>query len=93
VLGGQAVEVPDGGVQQLGVGGEADVLGHTVMSTVTRLRFWLRNAPLLCATLKLSANNNSSLPPSRFLRGDNQDERAASIRMRMRWGRADRGRA
>jgi hypothetical protein len=27
------------------------------------------------------------------LRGDNQDERAASIRMRMRQGRADEGRA
>ena len=27
------------------------------------------------------------------LRGDNQDERAASVRMRMRWGRAGRRRA
>jgi hypothetical protein len=46
--------------------GKLMFLGYTVVSTVTRLRFWLRNAPLLCATLKLSANNNSSLPPSRF---------------------------
>ena len=33
------------------------------------------------------------LPERYGLRGDNQDERAASIRMRMRRGRADGGRA
>ena len=40
--------------------------GCTVVSTVIRLRSLLRNAPAWCATLKLSANNSSSLSPSRL---------------------------
>ncbi|MCP1909845.1 hypothetical protein J2R96_002325 [Bradyrhizobium elkanii] len=32
----------------------------------TRLRSWLRNAPVSCATRKLSASNSSSLSPSRL---------------------------
>ena len=46
--------------------GKLMFLGCTVVSTVTRLRSWLRSAPLACATRKLSANSNSSLPPSRL---------------------------
>ena len=37
--------------------------GCTVVSTVTRLRSWLRNAPASCATRRLSASSNSSLSP------------------------------
>ena len=40
--------------------------GCTVVSTVTRLRSWLRNAPASCATRRLSASSNSSLSPSRL---------------------------
>src|SRR5450631_56659 len=69
MLVGQAVEALDGGVHQLVVGREADVLElhRGVVSTVTRLRSLLRSAPVLCATRKLSANSSSSLSPSRFL--------------------------
>ena len=37
--------------------------------------------------------SRSTATKKAYLRGDNQDERAASIRMRMRRGRADGGRA
>src|SRR6478672_7460457 len=40
--------------------------GCTVVSTVTRLRSWPRNAPAPCATRRLSASSNSSLSPSRL---------------------------
>jgi hypothetical protein len=45
--------------------GKVMALGYTVVSTVTRLRSRIRNAPTSCATLKLSASKSSSLLPSR----------------------------
>src|SRR5262245_9786042 len=38
-------------------------LGCTVVSTVTRLRSLVRNAPASCATRRLSASRNSSFSP------------------------------
>src|ERR1700678_3746844 len=46
--------------------GKVMAFGCTVVSTVTRLRSWLRTAPASYATRRLSANNNSSLSPSRL---------------------------
>ena len=43
--------------------GKVMAFGCTVVSTVTRLRSWLRNAPAPCATRRLSASSNSSLSP------------------------------
>ena len=62
----QAVELLDRRVQQLGIGREVMAFGYTVVSTVTRLRSWLRNARASCATRKLSVSNSSSLSPSRL---------------------------
>lgn len=47
--------------------GKVMFLGCTVVSTVTRARSRVRNAPLACATRRLSAKSSSSLSPSRFL--------------------------
>src|SRR6478735_12499516 len=46
--------------------GKVMAFGCTVVSTVTRLRSWPRNAPASCATRRLSASSNSSLSPSRL---------------------------
>src|SRR6266568_8738515 len=46
--------------------GNVMALGCTVVSTVTRARSLVCNAPVSCAILKLSANNSSSLSPSRL---------------------------
>ena len=40
--------------------------GCTLVSTVTRLRSWLRNPPASYATRRISASSNSSLSPSRL---------------------------
>lgn len=44
--------------------GKLMAFGCTVVSTVTRLRSWLRNAPASSATRRLSAKSSSSLSPS-----------------------------
>ena len=67
VLARQAVQSLERRVYELGVGREGDGLGHSVVSTVTRSRSLVRNAPLSCATRRLSAMKSSSLSPSRFL--------------------------
>jgi len=41
-------------------------LGCTVVSPVTRAKSFVRNAPLSCATRKLSARRSSTLSPSRL---------------------------
>ena len=46
--------------------GKVMALGCTVVSTVTRAKSRVRNAPLVCATRKLSASSSSSLSPNRF---------------------------
>jgi hypothetical protein len=46
--------------------GKLMAFGCTVVSTVTRLRSWLRNAPASCASRRLSASSSSSLSPSRL---------------------------
>src|SRR6202051_5034732 len=46
--------------------GKVMAFGCTVVSTVTRLRSWPRNAPASCATRRLSASSSSSLSPSRL---------------------------
>ena len=64
---GQAIEPLDRCMQELASVGKAMFLGCTVVSTVIRAKSLVRNAPLACATRRLSASSRSSLSPSRFL--------------------------
>src|SRR5207253_6420166 len=66
VLPGQPGQSLDRSVQKLRIGREGNVLGCTVVSTVTRAKSFVRSAPLSSATRKLSASRSSSLLPRRL---------------------------
>ncbi len=67
VLAGQAVEPPDGRMQQLGVGREADVLGLHCGVDRYPLKVLAPQCPALVRYPQALRSSSSSLSPSRFL--------------------------
>lgn len=67
VLVGQPVKTFDRRMQQLGVGGESNVLGLNGGIDRDPRQVLASQRPAGCATRRLSASSSSSLSPNRFL--------------------------